>query len=70
MIDNNTENVSKDFNSKVTVIKTSMKTVCETEKKARENELNRQCLVEAKAWADDLTKKHKSRESLLKTRIE
>lgn len=64
-IDKNTENVTKDFNSKVTLIKTSMKTLCEREKKSRENELNRQCIREAKAWADDLTKKHKSREALL-----
>jgi len=47
-----------------------MKKVCEKEKKQREKELNQQCLVEAKAWADDLSKKHKSRESLLQSRIE
>ena len=69
-IDNNTEKVSKDFNSKVTLIKNSLNRVCEREKKEREMKLNQQCLIEAKAWADDLTKKHKSRESLLQSRIE
>jgi hypothetical protein len=47
-----------------------LKKVCEREKKERENELNMQCLVEAKSWADDLTKRHKSREALLQSRVE
>jgi hypothetical protein len=47
-----------------------MKKQCEKEKSIREKELNQQCIVEAKAWADQLTKKHKSREALLQTRIE
>lgn len=43
---------------------------CEGEKKNQKSELNEQCLVEAKAWADELSKKHKSREAVLQGRIE
>lgn len=43
---------------------------CENEKKNLESDLNGRCLVEAKAWADELAKKHKSREALLQGRIE
>jgi hypothetical protein len=47
-----------------------MKKQCTRDMKEREGELNQQCLVEAKSWADDLAKRHKSRESLLQSRIE
>lgn len=62
--------MSKDFNNKVTLINTSWKMKCEGEKKNQKSELNEQCLVEAKAWADELSKKHKSREAVLQGRIE
>ena len=60
-IDENTEKISKDLNNKVSLINTSWKLKCENEKKDQEAELNGQCLVEARAWADELSKKHKSR---------
>jgi len=69
-IEENTEKVSKDVNNKVTLINTSWKLKCENEKKDQEAELNDQCLVEARAWADELAKKHKSREAVLQGRIE
>lgn len=68
--DENTEAVTKDFNNKVTLINTSWKMKCESEKGAQEKKLNAQCIDKTKTWADELTKKHKSREELLELRVE
>lgn len=68
--DENTETISKEFNKQYALINTSWKLLCESEKQTQEQALNEQCLVEAKAWADELTDKHASREELLQLRIE